>query len=100
MYFLRGAAPKKIVQWKEPKAHGFNWCLEQRNGIFVLYPSSISGSFQLLSPFYVDHFPFDFDMCTGQYAVCLILMSNAALSMSMTSLYDVDLHTFTSLGSI
>ena len=47
----QGAAPKKIAQWKEPKAHRFNWCLEKRNGIFVLYPSSIYGIFQLLSPF-------------------------------------------------
>ena len=34
------------VEGTKAKAHRFNWCLEQRNGI-VLYPSSIYGSFQL-----------------------------------------------------
>ena len=68
-YFLRGAAPKKIAQWKEPKAHRFNWCLEKRNGIFVLYPSSIYGIFQLLSTCFMSNILIFILTCTGhQYA--------------------------------
>ena len=73
-YFLRGAAPKKIVQSKEPKAHRFNWCLEQRNDIFVLYPSSIYGTFQSFSYFLLFVLIIlilvqnDVHRATGQYA--------------------------------
>ena len=39
--FSEGRSPEENSrQWEEPKAHRFNWCLEKRNDIFVLYPSS------------------------------------------------------------
>ena len=94
--FSEGRSPEENSrQWKEPKAHRFNWCLEKRNDIFVLYPSSTTfyGSFQLLSRFYVSHFPLNFATPTACMHVhrpkCslsnskLILTSNAALSMSI-----------------
>ena len=62
--FSEGRSPEENSrQWKEPKAHRFNWCLEKRNDIFVLYPSSttfMEASSKLLSRFYVGHFPLNF----------------------------------------
>ena len=79
--------PQKIVQWKEPKAHRFNWCLEKRNGIFVDIPHQNIMIF-FSSPFQVYHFIFYFA------ATCTITSKEP-----VTNICSIDQNTgFTGIG--
>ena len=94
--FSEGRSPEENSrQWKEPKAHRFNWCLEKRNYIFVLYPSSTT--FMEASSYFHVFMLVTFLLILLRLRACmhvhrpkcslsnskLILTSNAALSMSI-----------------
>ena len=94
--FSEGRSPEENSrQWKEPKAHRFNWCLEKRNDIFVLYPSSTT--FMEASSYFHVFMLVTFLLILLRLRACmhvhrpkcslsnskLILTSNAALSMSI-----------------